>query len=187
MKLTLYYRGFLPSNGRPPVKQAIREAFDPQIKKLFTQAPLADQAASLLYRDPASGPNNLLFTQSGSTFAALVSSRFHVTAEISVTMLRPETPGSLLAGAGDIDNRLKTLLDALTIPRDPSQLPDSFVPRDDSDPFFCLLEDDSLVTSLSVHTKQWLDAAAAESNHVVLLIDVETSTTAKTMNNFSFD
>ena len=58
--------------------------------------------------------------------------------------------------AGDIDNRCKTLLDALTIPRT-GQIPHGATPREDQEPFYCVFEDDRRVTHLSVEMGQWLE------------------------------
>lgn len=51
---------------------------------------------------------------------------------------------------GDIDNRLKTLFDALRLPNQTNELVGYDNPAPDENPFFCLLEDDSLITHVSV-------------------------------------
>jgi hypothetical protein len=86
-------------------------------------------------------------------------------------MLRPEAPGHVITQGGDIDNRLKTLLDSLQVPK-LDQLASSDVPRPDETPFFyCLVEDDNLITSLSVTTDRLLTRATS-TNEVILLINV---------------
>ena len=50
-------------------------------------------------------------------FVPLVTREMDVVAELSIIMLRPEIPGQLVTQGGDIDNRLKTLFDALTMLR----------------------------------------------------------------------
>jgi Holliday junction resolvase RusA-like endonuclease len=50
-------------------------------------------------------------------FVPLVTAEMSAVAELSVVLLRPEPAGQLLTQGGDIDNRLKTLFDALTMPR----------------------------------------------------------------------
>ncbi|MGB7961874.1 MAG: hypothetical protein WCF12_02790, partial [Propionicimonas sp.] len=49
-------------------------------------------------------------------FAPIVTSTFHGLAELDVLMLRPGPPGKLIHD-GDLDNRLKTLLDCLRRPQ----------------------------------------------------------------------
>lgn len=80
-------------------------------------------------------------------------------------------------------NRLKTLFDALTMPRLTNALPTNATPTADQNPFYCLLEDDNLVTSVSVRTEQLL-APPVERSDVEVLIAVETAVTRQTMDNF---
>ena len=105
------------------------------------------------------------------SFARLVCRQFHLTASLDITLLRPGPPGNLVKAGGDIDNRLKTLLDALKAPLTVGELHRGAAPGADEAPFFCLLEDDSLITGLSVRTDRLL-----ESNHpseTLLLIRVK--------------
>jgi hypothetical protein len=88
-------------------------------------------------------------------------------------LLRPEPPGSIISQGGDIDNRLKTLFDALKVPTEPTALPLSAKPTDDENPFFCLLQDDNLITKVQVSTDRLLDSCESTSE-VVLLIHVTT-------------
>src|SRR6185437_9442927 len=97
-------------------------------------------------------------------------------AELSITFLRPEPPGSLVTQGGDIDNRLKTLFDALRMPKDISELPPGDAPAEGETPFFCLLEDDNLITKIAVNTDRLLKPPPKPS-HVVLLIHVTTKPT----------
>ena len=85
--------------------------------------------------------------------------------------------GALVQG-GDIDNRMKTLLDTLKIPTN-TDLPDKGPPLPDQDPLFCLLEDDSLITGLNVKTDRLLDPDFPPTE-VILLIHVRTRPTIGT-------
>ena len=78
---------------------------------------------------------------------------------------------------GDIDNRLKTLFDALRAPKNATEIPKGAVPGPDEDPFFCLLEDDALITAVSVETERLLTANQG-STEVHLDIQVLTRPTA---------
>jgi hypothetical protein len=91
----------------------------------------------------------------------------HLLAELDILMLRPGPPGSLVRHGGDIDNRLKTLLDAL---RMPSAAEITSGPNSDETPFYCLLEDDRFITGLLVRTDRLLDAR--DPAEVVLTIKV---------------
>lgn len=155
MRVTLHYRGPLRSNGNPEHKLGIRRSFHKQLSALWRQPPLDARADLLGERKP--GGYSLLRPMSAFRFAPLVSAEMHATADLSLVLLRPEIPGKILKQSGDIDNRLKTLLDALAVPPARNQLPPDARPAADEEPFFCLLEDDGLVTSVAVRTEQLLE------------------------------
>src|SRR5438105_10912291 len=77
--------------------------------------------------------------------------RLELICSIDILLLRPDPPGKVLV-SGDIDNRLKTLFDALRLPKGAQELVGYDKPEVDEKPFFCLLEDDSLITHVSVET-----------------------------------
>ncbi|HZO42622.1 MAG TPA: hypothetical protein VFE97_25630 [Methylomirabilota bacterium] len=49
-------------------------------------------------------------------FVPLISQRAGLIVELDVLFLRPQLPGAVVSSGGDLDNRIKTLLDALRIP-----------------------------------------------------------------------
>ncbi len=51
-----------------------------------------------------------------------------------------------------MDNRIKTLFDGLKMPREAQDLGPYLTPAVGEDPFYCLVEDDRLITSVSVET-----------------------------------
>jgi hypothetical protein len=110
-----------------------------------------------------------------------------VGAELQVVLLRPEPPGRLITQGGDIDNRVKTLFDSLTMPRHPAQdLPAGITPTADEAPFFyCLLEDDNLVTAVDVRTDQLLEPGV-DPSEIEATIVVKTRTFAKAWGNSAF-
>jgi hypothetical protein len=91
----------------------------------------------------------------GFRFVPLVNKQYDLICSLDVLFLRRENPGDLLLQGGDIDNRVKTLFDALRIPEG-TELPAEAVPGDGEDPMYCLLENDSLVTDLKVTTDRLL-------------------------------
>ena len=183
MRITLHYRGSLRANGAPSHKHEIRRVFHDQLRTLWAQKPLAEQPNLLLPRQ--SGSLSLLRPMGTFTFVPLVAAEMNATAELSITLLRPEPPGSLLTQGGDIDNRLKTLFDALTMPRHANSLPGGTGPAKEESPFFCLLEDDNLVTAVQVRTEQLLEPVA-DSSLVDLLIYVRTRVTRDSFKNGLF-
>lgn len=85
----------------------------------------------------------------------LVRSDLFTVCGLRVLFFRPSYIGRVMQG-GDIDNRLKTFADALCVPQE-NQLYNISIRHPSSDPFFCLLEDDSLISSLSIRTAQLLN------------------------------
>jgi hypothetical protein len=179
MQFTLTYDGPLKaaSRGSAAVKHAIRRQLHPQLKNLWTLPPLV-HARSVIDPDPEKKESGVaISTIGGREFASVVFDQFHLRAKLHVRMLRREPPGALTHG-GDIDNRLKTLLDALHAPRHEQEIPTDWLPTPDEAPLHCLLEDDRQVTRVDVDTVRWL--APGPLDDVRLVIDVEVWTPSPT-------
>jgi hypothetical protein len=71
---------------------------------------------------------------------------------------------------GDIDNRLKTLFDALRVPGVPQEIASNTRPSSANEPHFTLLADDALIARINVETDRLL--AAPDSSQVRLIIRV---------------
>ena len=116
----------------------------------------------------------------GFNFAPLVAENLQLVAEIEISLLRPEPPGQIVNQGGDIDNRLKTLLDSLTVPCASNAIPSNEHPQPGEDPFFCLLEDDNLITRVSVASDRLLEPNV-DPSEVILQIHVRTKHVAVLM------
>jgi hypothetical protein len=185
MEFTLTYRGALKANGSVADKHAIRRKIHEQMKLLWEQRPLCQPSFGRWLEEYTSSAEVSVISRVGQfRFAPLVSSKIFLIAELNIAFLRPEAPGSLITQGGDIDNRLKTLLDALRMPKVPNELPAAAAPGPDENPYFCLLDDDNLITSLSVRTDQLLEPVASPAE-VLLLIHVRTKVTEGTLENLS--
>jgi len=77
--------------------------------------------------------------------------------------LRNDAPGALIR-SGDLDNRIKTVFDALRMPTNVDELGGYDAPAEEEDPFYCLLEDDYLITHLSVETDRLLEPSGQASD-----------------------
>ncbi len=176
MKFTLYYKGPLKSNGTAKVKHSLRRHFHPQLKTLWNQKPLSDSPELI---------TNARMPCREFNFVPLICEDCFLTANIEIDLIRPIPPGYIVSQGGDIDNQLKTLLDALRVPSGPNDLPKDTKPEKDEDPFYCLLEDDKLITNISVITKQFLDPEAKKSD-VILILDIKVGFTQLTINNSIF-
>jgi hypothetical protein len=169
MEFRLVYRGKLKANAATAAdKQEVSRVFHPQLRNLWQQLPLSSHPDWLR---PEPQTNFSILEQRGAfSFAPLVSTKLRLIAELSIIFLRPQEPGRLITQGGDIDNRIKTLLDALRMPK-AEELPRSDAPKEGETPFFCLLEDDALVTALSVTTDRLLEEPG-DPQHVHLVIHV---------------
>jgi hypothetical protein len=194
VEFTLYYRGPLKANGTQAHKHELRQYFHKQVKELWNQPPLNRNREFL---DPSHEPTgisgNVVVTKHEEVsvvrpvgaykFASVVSSAINLVADLTIDFLRPEPPGAIVTQGGDIDNRIKTLLDALKMPSEPQDLPKGVSPTTDENPFFfCLLEDDNLITSLNIKTDRLLEPNVLPTE-VVLLIHVRTRPTIGTFGN----
>lgn len=116
------------------------------------------------------------FDRGPFTFFPLATKRWDLVCDLEILFLRAEKPGALFPNTrGDLDNRLKVLFDALTMPEHAEQLPKGVAPEATQDPFFCLLEDDKLITSFRVNSERLLDVPPG-GNHVKLVIGVTVKT-----------
>jgi hypothetical protein len=75
--------------------------------------------------------------------------------------------GSVLQ-SGDLDNRLKTLFDALRLPSGEHELPKDDAPGDGEDPFWVLLSDDRMITDLHI-TQDILHTPRTEADSYIEL------------------
>ncbi len=139
MELTLVYRGRLPSRQQNvgAIKSELRRSFHSQIEAQVT---------------PRLGGN---LKQLGTTkvdqasFFSPAHPRLHTAVDLHVMLLTP----AHLARPGDIDNRLKTLIDGLTRPQTTQQL--AAFDADQGSPIFCLMDDDQLLRRVSLDSRNW--------------------------------
>src|SRR6266480_3708288 len=109
LRFTLSYRGSLKADATRD-KQKIRLQVRDQLKTLWSGFPF-DKFHDRHFDDADS--KRLVGTV---TYLPLVRKSAHLIAELDILLLRNEVPGRIIIGGGDIDNRLKTLFDALRCP-----------------------------------------------------------------------
>ncbi|MCA1967765.1 MAG: hypothetical protein LDL42_01435 [Rhizobium sp.] len=157
MEFRLVFDGDLRPHQQIGLKEInkIRMELAPQLRGAWAYPPLSDV---LHWKDqePDAVHLNCRTTIEGVLFIPIISAKTSLFAEIDVLLLRAQAPGRLISNHGDIDNRLKTLLDALRVPsRDQVKKLKECNAFEDG-PQYCLLEDDNLVTKLSVSTDRLL-------------------------------
>jgi hypothetical protein len=172
MEFRLTYNGRLKSRSSATKqdKHEIRK-LHPQLRTLWSRDPLAGRGDHL--NDPNAevpeGQRSLVERVGAFAFVPLASRRWFTVADVDVLFLRRSPPGQLIGHGGDIDNRMKTLFDALRVPN-AAELPHGEGPGEDEEPFYCLLQDDALITTLSVRTDEWLEQG--DQDHVLLVMHV---------------
>jgi hypothetical protein len=119
----------------------------------------------------------------GAWFRPLIRDSYALHCGLKILFLRKEAPGKVYQG-GDIDGRIKTLLDSLTMPRHVEQVLDKS--STSFSPMHCLLEDDSMVSGLDVESERLLTAADYPVDFVRLVIEVDVRIRQATIYNQSF-
>jgi len=198
MEFRLIYQGPLPAERerKPPGtakdKHQLRKYFHRQLRELWNQHPdLRKMANARCFRVDRDAGYEYVFvegtvgtnvkryidmvaddhTQFGGRFVPLISKIGGFTCSLDILFLRRDNPGNLILHGGDIDNRIKVLLDGLRMPHKEAEMGGYTIDAADEDPFFCLLEDDSLITKISVTTDRLIvPQGTDEQIHNVLLV-----------------
>ncbi|MCA1562254.1 MAG: hypothetical protein LC753_01505 [Acidobacteria bacterium] len=194
VKFTLHYQGDLPactqSNTRSKEKHYLRGKFNPQLERLWKTEPLLEKIIN--QRQPfyafrvtggriASPPDHDAMHEmvwldglENYWFVPLATRRNGLGCRLDIKWMRPGRPGSVInPNGGDLDNRLKTLFDALRIPHEAKEARGA----DDragkpSEHFYCLLEDDSLITDVCIATEPLLAPESTSPSESQLAIGV---------------
>ena len=160
----------------------IRQKFHRQLKPLWKEHPVMKQitanGSSLDVYTPSSAASpslNLTFEREGFRFLPIVTTDNGQIGRLDILMLRIGQPGQVIY---DIDNRLKTLFDALRMPKGKQELGENTtegrrLPQGDEDPFFVLLEDDRLITHLAVTSDTLLENAPEENVKLVISVTIK--------------
>jgi hypothetical protein len=115
------------------------------------------------------------YERCGVEFVPLITEKWKLVCELDIFLLRPGHPGKVISHAGDLDNQIKVLLDALRLPANKSEMP---IPPGASNPsrIYCLLEDDKLITSIKVTTDQLLVSKSSQPSEACVTIRVKVKT-----------
>lgn len=185
VEFRLLYEGELLPSGtsktRAPEKHLIRRAFHPQLRRLWFVHPrlrqLGESIGTSVYGNEISsafskeiesvpklstdeairkafeymGKN---WARNGYRFVPLVTENLSLRCALDILLLRPGDEKYIFQ-QGDIDAQVKTLFDALKVPQNFAEAGSS-PPQEDETPFFCLLEDDRLISEVRVLSDQLL-------------------------------
>jgi len=207
MKFVLTYDGELPSNGDYRKKWEIRKHFHPQLQELWQTHPslhdmqyrrYVHQSGQMMmethhtvagpamkrppedkmheYRD-VQGP----ILRGDREFLPIVRSDLALVCGLKIQFLRKEAPGRLIQ-EGDLDNRLKTLFDALSAPDQQQIVPDTTI----EGPIYCLMENDALIAGVTIETQRLLTRPNSSIREVHLVIEVDVRVTQARYYNHPF-
>jgi hypothetical protein len=196
MKFQLSFEGPLPSSGnandaypRPAKLQAIwkiRDSINSQLLHLVETHPALSGRSS-----PSRALRHALIPPivvDGFPFRALARAHFKVKCSLKIDLLVNHEPGSVITKRGDLDNRIKTLMDGLRVPASQQEIK-NFASKDflKQNDYVCLLEDDILVSALDVEMQRYLGPPmGAGEDHVRANIGVKIEPTEHTFNNEAF-
>jgi hypothetical protein len=106
----------------------------------------------------------------GWRYLPLVRESLALICGLDILFLRKEEPGALVKQGGDLDNRIKTLFDGLRMPSKGDPAYDGAEPLEQ--PFYCLLEEDSLISQMNVETGRLLTRPGGNASEVKLIVTV---------------
>jgi hypothetical protein len=190
LEFRLLYQGLLRSNGNVEDKFLIRRQFHSQLRRLWSEHPVLRETVKRVGMvssqhdekywergiEAIAGNNRI----SDFRFLPLAHKRFFLRCSLDVLFMRREKAGTVFM-RGDIDNRLKTLFDALKMPFPPQEC-GTEKPLEEEDPFYVLLEDDEIIADVSVTTDRLLqvpDEQKHARDYAVLVINVKLQPTQR--------
>jgi hypothetical protein len=191
MEFTLIYEGPLPAAGtsgkRVKEKHEIRMQLHPQLQKLWElKLPhwlVGTQTSRLSRRWTAGQPivdqikigfqNCRHEPPCKHRFVPLVRNDLMLACKLEILFLRRDSRQGAIVENGDLDNRLKVLLDGLRAPTSCDELPENTGPVDCGT--YCLLQDDKLITDIRITTDTLLTPKAQDEakSYVHLVISVK--------------
>lgn len=153
MALLLTYEGPLPGGNAEStvrVKNQLRRTFHEQLLEFCKN----DRLYFNHWVKPLPAPG-VEIVLGGIQFVPLVMKSAFV-CDLWIELLRRDMPGAIFSG-GDIDGRLKTLLDGLRLPLSSQEVHGFSASGDPAqDRCLCLLADDSLITKVEISTHRLL-------------------------------
>jgi hypothetical protein len=202
VKFTLIYDGDLPSSGnksKPIEASNIRNAFHDQLADLWDSHVIFRQMArtartyphltfwsSEEYPPPGlpdykeqiqplqPGQTDycapIPVSAAGVSYVPIVRNSLYLAAAVDILFLRHEEPLSLMRQGRDLDGRLKTLFDALKMPDPKEPIYKGADPM--ADPLYVVLEDDSLISDVSIKSGRLLGRGEKKKHQVRLTVDV---------------
>jgi hypothetical protein len=175
-----------PKTGGSTLTQVHHQHPGP-IRPLMQLTPLAGGGSAIII-DDEEAPTGIIdlcepICKHGAWFRPLVRETHALHCGLKIKFLRREPPGKVYQG-GDLDGRIKTLLDALTMPQHIERVLEKTTRA--NDPLYCLLEDDSQVSGLEIESERLLGDQNNAKDFARLVIEVDVRVRQATIYNHSF-
>lgn len=177
MEFQLLFMGEIGSDSRAPIKQKIRSSLHPQLRRLWHvnrklrgyaehngqifHARKQSQAQQTQTHLAEKDAMEFAFENWGDNWSLgpfrcvpLVTKERALVCSLDILLLRPDDD-TYVTDHGDLDGHVKTLFDGLRMPTNQDETGQSS-PTADEIPFFCLLEDDRLISELRVRADKLL-------------------------------
>jgi hypothetical protein len=160
----------------------------------FPQATGNDDLSEYENRSPGerrtAGLNRIAFTfeRNGYGFVPLVTEEKFLRCSLDILLLRPGEP-KLIRNSGDLDAKVKTVFDALKMPASLDEC-GGIGPQEDETPFFCLLQDDKLISEIKVSSDELLALPLTREpkpNDAFLVIRVKLLPVQRTLYSYIFE
>ena len=187
MKFKLLYFGDILTNPKKRAQHIadIRMQFHPQLKKLLEHSPW-NNLTNYMMPGATKSPINTKHI-GGIDWNPIITPNLKLLAEIDIQLLHPEIVG---VARTDIDNRVKTILDGLRCPQNEHEIGEN-TPKNIG-PIYTLLDDDHLVTKLTVNTSHLLsthlfnDMKSRTDDTVFMMLDINVRVGEGTLENLPF-
>jgi hypothetical protein len=211
LELRLVYQGLLPASDgdktNSDVKQAIRRYFHKQLVNAWkVKDPLRERSGihfphtgkysqgRVVWSGGETDRDCLIQSFGNKRYLPIVSADLCLICKLDILLLSRDLTG-IVGKTGDLDNRIKTLLDALRFPRVGENS------EGDEDPLYCLMQDDKLISQLTVTADLLLaepeqvvenprinlrGEATTSTNHVFAVINVAVKPTRVMIGNMDF-
>ncbi len=186
MKFKLLYFGDILINPKKRSQHIsdLRMQFHPQLKKLIGHSPWTHLGK---YMMPNATKSPITTKHIGGIdWNPIITPNLKLLAEIDILLMHPEIIG---VPRSDIDNRTKTILDGLRCPQNAHEIGEN-TPKNIG-PIYTLLDDDHLVTKLTVNTSHLLGTemfkdTGRSDDTVFIMLDVNVRVAEGNLENLPF-
>lgn len=167
MEIVLTYRGKIPS--KTSSKSAIwdmRRSFDLQLRKLWGKEPF-DILKQWEDSNFAAGAPEFRLRQGDQLFVPLYGNAIGVGVSLDIRLLTGMPEQKPVISAGDLDNRIKRIIDALQAP---AQLGEHLDDLEPNQRWHCLIDNDSVVLGLNARLGAYLGSDDPSESCAIIVV-----------------